>query len=381
MVFKTKIGVEIEFHLIDEKGVISNSADLILKEFNNELNLIGELSKSMVEIKSDPVENLNVLSKNLSDILDKVRLIAKKNKLMLLPTTPISNEYLQKRVGSRYETKNKILGNKKRALELNICGTHIHLDKFHDLKFQHNVMLALDPLFAFMSSSSFLNGKNSLNNYRNKVYRFDVFKKFPQYGGLHGYVSNVDELNDRYKKLYLDWKNICLSKDLDFSSFNELNTYWGPIRMSRYTLESRSSDTNLLSNILALSAVYLGFTRQLDKLMSGEVPFDFPSFENIKRYELIAIKKGLKSGIIRTYLSQILEIAKNGLYESELRFLNPFYKMLFSGENFADELTIKAIQDGTYDGSFISAEGAAKLRIFAANRLEGDLNECIGLYE
>ncbi|MCF7798825.1 hypothetical protein K9M74_02895 [Candidatus Woesearchaeota archaeon] len=383
--FNPLVGLEIEFHLVDETGSIANDADYVLQHPKNDAYAVSELSNAMIEVLCKPATDLLDLAKDVISRVQHTLSLAKEKNLSLLPSTPIGDEVIEKRKGPRYNKKNVILGDERRSLELHICGTHIHIDKYEqDIVKQHTVMTALDPLFALMSSSPFFKFKNSLNNYRAEIYRKLVFEEFPEYGELLPYAYSIDELEVRQDTLYDKWLDICKKYGFNDEGFTRLNTCWGPIRFSQKTIESRSCDTNLVSNVLALATVFAGFNRQLDVITKTDDGYLYgenllPSFEKLLEFQERAIESGIQDGELHTYLSSLVEFARNGLLEKEKILLFPFERMLTSKRNFSDEITSFAKDGGYYKDSSISAQGSTELRFYLSKKLEEDLDECFVL--
>jgi hypothetical protein len=378
------IGLEIEFHVVDNQGVIVNDSHKIFQDSRINNLIVPEIAKSMIEVISEPKKTINELAKSFSKQLQLARTIANDQGLKLIPTSSVGYADIQRWPTAKFDKKEKIMGSDKLNITLHVCGTHVHVDKSDHIVKQHTIMTALDPLFVLMSSSPFFNAENNLNNYRVKVYRNGAYENFQGHGGLLPYVKTKEDLESRYVELYSKWIEKCTEVDCTTEGYTKLNTCWGPIRFSEKTIESRVSDANLSSNVFALATVFIGINRRLEDIrLEDDVYFldslPIPSFEKLKYFEEIGIQKGLFDEELYQYLNHIVSFSEGGLYEDEKIFLEPFKKMLSKRKNFADEITDFAKTTGEYADSKISQAGSNLVRLFIAEKFEGDLDECLAL--
>ncbi|MBW3020482.1 hypothetical protein KY334_04240, partial [Candidatus Woesearchaeota archaeon] len=159
-----KIGMELEFHLLDENGKVVNRAGDVLSHKYNGGNIIKELSKSMVEVIAPPSDNLDLVKNNFKKELLNLKQITNDLNLYVMPSSSIGNDVEIISNDSERERgmkKRLILGYYLRDLEHHICGTHIHVDRCKDeqkLFNQYLLMQAMDPLFSLMSSTPFFMG-------------------------------------------------------------------------------------------------------------------------------------------------------------------------------------------------------------------------------
>ncbi|MFT4326492.1 MAG: glutamate-cysteine ligase family protein, partial [Candidatus Woesearchaeota archaeon] len=258
----TKIGLELELFLINKDGNISNDADTILKDDSIKEFTVPECTHSLIEVHTKPCETIPEISQNLYENLRKIAEVSRKQGLSLLPSTTIGTQIPKERNNPRYATKERILGKTKRELEYHIAGLHIHIDKHKDTKQQYALFHALDPSFVSTSSSPFIRGVNTLHNHRANTYRNIVFEAHPMFGSL--YKPGDTNPESYYTKVFELWKQLCIEKDCSFEGFSPKNTYWGPIRFSEHTIESRGSDATLPEIVLAQCALYLGMQRRME---------------------------------------------------------------------------------------------------------------------
>jgi hypothetical protein len=398
---KGLLGLELEFHLIDEYGNIVNDAETIIEDSRNNGNILRESSKSMVELISKPASKLSDLEANFKGELSNLIDICDSYGYSLLPTTTISPDYevvSNDDIRSRGMKKRKIVGNELRDLEHLITGTHIHVDKLNDFQLdnQYNVMQAMDPVFAFMSYTPFFLGKNSKKDYRVDVYRNVVHEEFPLQGSLLDYPKSYQDAVDRQIECYNDFVVKAKEKDEDLGDdFNINNCLWGPLRISKHTIEARNSDSNNFSELMAFSALYKGINKYLEKsnpdvvISSPSSGFNYfvpqtndgietlfiPSYDVLKQFEYEGINNGLENDGLHNYLSNILNLSKIGLDKDEHKYLKPFEEMIVTRKNNSDYLVEYAKINGLENNRLVSADNAKLLRLYIADQFINDFKK------
>jgi gamma-glutamyl:cysteine ligase YbdK (ATP-grasp superfamily) len=390
---KELIGLELEFHLINPDGTLSNNSDYIFNDSRGKGFLIKELGKSMVEVISAPSENLNELHDNFINNLITFKDICDDYNLKAIPSTtigpksnPISNDPERIR-GFR---KRLILGNEKRDLEHHVCGTHIHYDHIDDNNKTYEqfiVMQAMDPIFILMSSSPFLFGKNTKKDYRVDVYRNDVFEKFPLQGQLNPYPKSYQDLKNRQIESFSQWIDLEKKNGYSDEGFNEYNTCWGPIRLTKKTIENRSSDATLFSNVMGLASLTQGINNYVinedpniiidhnnshsNKYFKEGSELILPSYEFLKWAEKTGIEEGLKNETLNKYVDHIITLAKK--YTSNKDYLNVFDKQIKSIKSFSDDIINYANSNKLEHKGKITESGACKIRNYIADSYNKDL--------
>ncbi|MBN2880750.1 hypothetical protein JXM83_01735 [Candidatus Woesearchaeota archaeon] len=388
-----KVGLEMEFHLIDSSGNIVNDADLVVSSPDNDGNIIPELSRSMVEVIAKPGDNLKDTFSNFYSALNRLEGIVGKMGLRVLPSSTIGrnvNVVSNDSRRQRGQWKRAILGDFKRDLEHHICGTHVHIDKpLTDIQIynQYVTFLAMDPLFSLMSSTPFFNGENTKKDYRVELYRNVVFSDFPLQGKLPGYPLNFSDILEVQKKSCSDWHLLGKSIGVDDPVSNEYNTVWGPLRLSPKTIESRSSDVTLFSRVMALASVYKSIAEFLVE-KNPEIVIDFlgeygvSDYFNMSRGKLIlpsrdfllycqevGIHESLQNEVLRKYLSNIVDLSKQ--YVENVSYIEPFFD---TTKNFSDEIILFAkVMDLESGTSLIDDNAACMVRNYIANRYKDDL--------
>lgn len=367
MMNEVKLGLEVEFNLTDISGVVVNEADLILGDHDAGSHIKSELAYSMVEIICAPATDIVTLRNNIACSFSRLLSVAKKYGIKLLPAMPFVDSHYRKRISDRYEKKEVILGDKRRQYEYGICGTHIHIDILSDPVYHYNIMTALDPLYVLMSSTPFIKGRHKYIDSRVKIYRDYIFKKYPLHGCLQDYVKDTLEIDSRVEKTYKNWMSLCHSNGLSVDGFSRYNCNWGPLRITEKTFETRSADSNLLSNVIAFSALYAGILRQLNKRH-----IKLPDIKVVKKYSEIGCIAGLKDNDVHDYVQKWMDIAKSGLGSEEYPFLEPFLVMLQDRKTLSD-ITLDKLQcEGYCPSNILSHEGAMRGHQYLSNLLEKD---------
>jgi hypothetical protein len=389
---KIKIGLELECHLIDAEGNISNEADKVLKDPENNGNIIPECAKSMIEIIASPSADLETAVGNFTKETVNAINIAKKHGFRLLPSITLGADAMVEQNSSpRYTSKRKVLGEKKRQIEHHICGTHVHVDILEGEQCikQYHVMNAMDPVFSLMASSPFFLGINTVNNYRVHLYRNVVFRDFPLQGQLLPYPESIDAALARQEEAYLQWIAAVNGAGFDGEGYTLLNTCWGPLKISERTLEARGSDANILSKVYALAALYKGAVnfiqeedpkvliadenapiRELFKPRNGRILL--PHYQTLKKLEHAGIHHALKDTQVRTYLSNIVTLSERSLQPKERHYLMPFKHSLRSATNLSDEIIDYADRRLSQSES-IDAKAARELRQHVSDRMTDDI--------
>lgn len=391
-----KIGIELEGHLIDNYGTLSNRASEVVGSPENNGDIMPELSRTMWETVAPPKSELSEIYSSFEERLKILKEITDTLGLRSIPTSSLHNESeVESRDSERPRGMRKriILGDYLRNLEHHLTGTHIHVDILEGSEKgykQYLLMQAMDPVFSFMSSSPFFFGANHKKDYRVDVYRNEVFRDMPLQGQLLDYPESLAATFDRQKACYHSFMEILRANNLDAEGLDELNCIWGPLRLTGFgTIESRAADSNKLSNVIALAALYQGITEYIDNEnprvaintdsnyaanrlflpKNGEIII--PSYEQLKRFERVGIEEGLENNELRDYLSNIVETCSRGLEDN--KYLEPFVRMIDSRRNFSDDIISYAKKEGLEKYSRINGAAAKELRSYIANCYERDL--------
>lgn len=196
----------------------------------------------------------------------------------------------------------------------NCAGTHIHYQQDEVLE-QINLLTALDPALALVSSSPYYAGARGVSSARSLAYRTGPGDKFRCFTDLWDYAETlagwrerVDETYDRFKRLAADRG---VSNRTVEALFDAENTVLNPVRLRECqpTVEWRAPDAALPSQIVRLAAdvgSLMSHTRTAAvEHGSPEVGPDrirVPEFERLRDLSRRAIQSGLNSPDVRSYL-------------------------------------------------------------------------------
>ena len=87
-----KIGLELEGHLIDKTGTLSNKASEIIADQRNNGDILPELSKTMWEVIAPPESDLGNLRNSFKERLIMLNEIANDYDLRAVPVSSLHNE-------------------------------------------------------------------------------------------------------------------------------------------------------------------------------------------------------------------------------------------------------------------------------------------------
>ncbi|MCP4111468.1 MAG: hypothetical protein GY749_39060 [Desulfobacteraceae bacterium] len=385
-----KVGFELELLLLDRNNKQVNKAPLIIEDYRNQGTLMYELSDSMAEVICEPHSDLSELGRMLAKELQLLDRVADDYGVIPVPLSavcnssqPFSRDHLQS-IGM---AKRVMLGDDLRNLEHFICGTHIHIDRNPDENKTLNqfwLMQAVDPLFAFLSSSAIFLGNNSQNNYRVDVCRNQVFKNYPRLGQLSDYPASLDDIYARWDANALIVSNWYKQAGLQEIMNRKSNACWSPVRLREKTIESRSSDTNFLGNVLAQAAMYQAVARlvctenfviEIDEHDPGShfLPvhglLKIPSLSLLKKYQADAIHQGLKDENLYGYIKNVLSTLKPYMSDEGAGLFEMYYRR----QTLSDEIVRFSIDNGFGIGSKVLPHQSSEVYAYVRERYVQDL--------
>jgi len=383
----TKIGLELELGVTDQEGRAVNRADEIINHPLNRGDFVEELTHGVVEFNSISAYSLQELESSVRGQLIRLQDIADSLGLRTVPLSKVGREgKLQRRDDVvRYDFLDSVFGQDNCNSYGGLCGTHVHVDREEDTASQYNLLQSLDPTFALLSSSSFLEGQNTLNCRRTEIIRNQIFKDMPLHGQLQDYVGSLEELEQQNDQRLSIWMEKANSEEAK-SAFDRYNTSWGPIRHRDRTIEIRNGDANLLSLLLAQAAFYKGvndyvFDNNLQvsigeghggyALTDSEIVL--PNYQTLQRMQQEGSRHGLRSDRVHSYLSYLMDIARDGLSPEEKKYLAPFEIMLTTRKNVADIIHEHAEQQGYIQGTNLNAGTAPAIYRYVHDAYRKDL--------
>lgn len=291
------IGLEQEFFLVDEAGLLSNRADEFLACCQEMARATGraptsfapECAKSMVEINTPPVYSHTELAREYLESLELALAVGRELGLRLYPlaTYPLSVEPMI-RDEPHYQLQARTVG-RERFMHAGRCaGAHLHLEVAagtidprvgvsynaptaaqEELLNLYNLATALDPaIIALTRSCPFYEGIADRTAVRTTHYRGDLdfapyglYAQLKQVGGLLPYASSVEELVEQQFARHHAWLEAIDRAGVERRLFFEtggglLKFSWNPVRLNPHgTVELRRIDSNYPETILAISAL------------------------------------------------------------------------------------------------------------------------------
>lgn len=300
-----RIGLEQEFFLVDEDGILSDRADDFLacaKEAAGDEDLspdsfVEECTKSMVEVNTSPAATLADLKREYFTVLDLALRAGRGSGIRLyplgtypLPVTPAFREE------PSYQLQSVVVGRERFVHAGRCIGTHLHLETAEDtvdretvvsrdaspealaeLVNLYNLAVALDPaIVALTRSTPFYEGQTPGVAVRTARYRGSavfgwegVYTHLPLVGGLRPYAASAEDLVFQQHAGYQSWVSALERIGLDEERYLEaggalLKAHWGPVRLGGLgTVELRGIDGNYPAVILAMVAVIQATARRV----------------------------------------------------------------------------------------------------------------------
>lgn len=360
-----RIGLEQEFFLVDEAGIISNRADEFLHncqevataEGRNPNYFAPEWVKSMVEINTPPAYSIAELAQAY---LTNLKLVLQVGREMSLRLYPLSSYPLNIMPVIRnklwYQLQVRTVGY-DRFLHAGRCtGTHIHLDlpkgtidpkvgvsynttaaARAELLNLYNLATAIDPALIVLSRACpFYEGREMKLAVHTVRYRGSdvfgwegVYTHLQAVGGLQPYAASPEELVQlQFARLYA-WLEAMDKAGVERHLFAEaegdlLKTSWNRVRLNKIgTIEMRGIDSNYPEVILAIATlIYNAADRVrtenltvkpqpgLRKLELSKDILSVPDFKYLDGDLLYAaVTEGVKNPEVKAYLDSILEFA------------------------------------------------------------------------
>ena len=310
-----KKAIEVEYWVVDRDGELTAPDGLTDVSEHTE----GEFVEPLFEVKTPPCDSYAELRTIFLDQLEDVLAIADELDKLLVPLgTPIHGESILQRSDERTRIQNEVLGTNFDYTKY-CAGTHVHFDK-RNVADQLNVLIALDPALALLSSSPYFQGRRIATDARAYLYRKKGYENYPKHGQLWDYVETVAEWETRLEHRFEEFTEAAIEAGVDEESveehFSPDDVVWTPIRLrdAMPTVEWRSPDASLPSQVLRL-------VEEIDSVMEhlhdttvriegdvGEVRDDgitLPEFEATCEYAEAAILEGLESADVAGYLERM----------------------------------------------------------------------------
>ncbi|MDG5758441.1 glutamate-cysteine ligase family protein [Natronococcus sp. A-GB1] len=309
--------VEIEYWVIDERGRLTEPGDLLEASPGVEEEFVAPL----LEIKTTPCESTDELRDELFGRLGRVLRRAEEQGKRLVPlATPIHHGPIEDRPNERTRIQDRVLGENFEYVR-HCAGTHIHIEQQPGREIdQLNTLIALDPALALVNSSPYFGGTKLAAGARSQLYRRLAYAALAHQGELWPYAADRKTWARRVDRCYEEFLTEAVISGFDQqyvqSHFEPEGTAWTPVKLrDRFsTVEWRSPDTALPSQVVRLAdeiAGIVGHATEVDVRIEGEtgrVTSDsivLPEFEALRSSVDTAIRDGLSSSMVRSYLGRM----------------------------------------------------------------------------
>ena len=304
-----KTGVELELWVVDESGQLCDGQEIT----DAHERIKPEFIDPLVEIQTEPHESQLALRRDLQRTLrTAIRTADVEGKRLVPLGTPLidSDASANCERGRLFES---IYGEGVKSAK-NCAGTHIHFEKGDVVK-QLNLLTALDPALALLSSSPYYSGEAIADSSRALAYRKKCGSEFWGYCDLWDYVGSLDEWNERVDHMYEAFKRLAsergVSAETVEASFTPEDTVLTPVRLRECqpTVEWRAPDAALPSQIVRIATDVGQIVSQAEtksiEYGSPSVRTDrirLPEFPELRTLSRKAIGSGLRTVDVRNYL-------------------------------------------------------------------------------
>ncbi len=352
-----QLSLELEYWTVDDTGALA-PAEPVVERIDD---LHAESADPMLEVVTDPCEDVADLREEVTRRLREAILVSREEGRRLVPlATPLDAGPIATDDGPRTRIQRRVIGDDF-ANATRCAGTHLHVDRIDGAEAdQVNLLTALDPAFALVSSSAHHRGQNVAACARPHVYRRGCYGDHPELGRLRPYVEDVGDCEERTAAAFDRFRGAAMAEGVDPDAFDATfapeDSTWTPIRVREEfdTIEWRGPDVALPGQILALVAdvadalevtVERGFEIGSEPGLSAD-GVTVPGFDRLTRYVERAIDEGLESPAVEGYLDA-------------MGFTPAAYRPLSLELGDSDRLTRRQ---------------ARRLRLRYADRLEGEVN-------
>jgi carboxylate-amine ligase len=309
--------IEVEYWVVDERGRLVEPGDLVRVAPGVE----REFVEPIVEVKTTPCETGAELRAELLDRLGRVLDRADELGKGLVPlATPVAAEEIAEVPSERTRIQNEVVG-ENFAYVRHCAGTHVHVEQVPgEAADQLNTLMALDPALALVNSSPYFRGEYLAAGARSKLYRWMGYDDVAHQGRLWRYVDDTDEWTRRLERRHEEFVAAAMEAGVDRRTvelhFDPESAVWTPVQLRETfgTVEWRSPDVTLPSQLFRLADDLVAVVSRVGDAdvriegESGRVSDDavvLPTFDSLVGYVDDAIREGLDSGAVRSYLDRM----------------------------------------------------------------------------
>ncbi|ERH08409.1 MAG: glutamate-cysteine ligase family 2(GCS2) [halophilic archaeon J07HX64] len=312
-----KRSIELEYWVIDSEGRLTEPGVLV----DAAPGVEREFVKPLLEVKTAPCADTAQLREQLYDRLGRVLTAAGGEKKGLVPLgTPLDGSDIEDLDRERTRIQDRVIGDEFECVR-RCAGTHIHFEQLPGNEIdQLNLLTAVDPALALVNSSPFFQGSRLAASSRSEVYRWRAYDNLPYQGQLWPYAEGTEEWATRLQRRYEEFVTEAVMMGFDRSEmeaqFSPESAVWTPVKLREEfsTVEWRSPDAALPGQVLRLSDQLADLVAQVEGTEvrvegdTGRVTDDavvLPEFEAVQGYVRTAVRTGLSSPSLRTYLDRM----------------------------------------------------------------------------
>ncbi|WP_231188344.1 glutamate-cysteine ligase family protein [Haladaptatus sp. DYF46] len=306
-----KIGLELEYWVVNNEGELVSGMDLLASHEA----VVPEFVDPMIEIQVPPADGITELQQNLIPILETVLARATELDMHLVPLgTPLTEHQFPVN-SERGKILQTIFGEEIRHAK-HCAGTHVHFDKRNVVR-QLNILTALDPAIALVSSSPYYDGVLMGMDARALMYRTHSTQFLTRYRDLWSYTESVDEWDEKLAQMHETLTLYAEQLDIPQAEFSrhiqQEDVVLTPVRLRAQTptIEWRAPDIALPSQILQFVgdvSRILSLTEErpvrvgTPGIRANEI--GIPSFTELRAITTTAMTAGLSDRVCR-YLTMM----------------------------------------------------------------------------
>jgi gamma-glutamyl:cysteine ligase YbdK (ATP-grasp superfamily) len=309
--------IEIEYWVVDETGRLTDPDPLV----DAAPGVEREFVEPVVEVKTEPCASTADLRTQLYDRLGRVLDAADRAGRRLVPlATPLYGDSIADRASERTRIQDRVVGDEFECVR-HCAGTHIHVEQLPGREIdQLNVLTAIDPALALLNSAPYFQGTRLAAGARSELYRWRAYDSLPHQGELWRYATDTDAWATRLQRRYEEFVTEAILVGFDRAEveaqFTPESAVWTPVKLRAEfgTVEWRSPDTALPSQVLELADQLGALVDRIDdadvriEAGPGGVTDDaivVPPFETVRGHVQAAVRTGLSSSALRSYLSRM----------------------------------------------------------------------------
>ncbi len=429
---RSESGMEVEYHIIDEKGdIYSNSKKFLeeLKKIKNLLDVDPEIVQNQIEIRSTPDVKLKKTIPAFLEDLAKVLEVGEKLDLKLYPFATYPGKFtIIPTKKPRYRLQAKVLGKDRCYNCWGRCtGFHFHyalpkgvfdykkefLKPLIDSKTKqtlidsYNLLIAADPaLSTLLQSSPFVDGHYLAKDSRMLILRGGaklrfkpgLFTKFKLYGNLPIYIHTLEDISHKLKYMDRYWKRklIKVGEKKAAKKKKLLDFVWNPVKINKIgTLEQRGMDTNYPKYLIGAGVLIKYILRLVQQDFYRVIPSDIGLKEPFKvegetihippiskvRNELqfLSAYEGIKNEKIYYYTKRFFSFAKRATIKTYGKSLKPLARLIDKKKTISDYLISDFKRKGYDIGATIPQSVCRDIALKTAERMEKEVERATKL--